>query len=104
MGGMASEWSELLMWKPLMSVGEVTMANDSYCSQRVPSGEAINPVVQAHVFWFPGLARHRWGQPPLFQPIRLSLTLVELMLVKSSCSLANCGSVEREKRVIMARF
>ncbi|TNN69781.1 hypothetical protein EYF80_020013 [Liparis tanakae] len=35
------------------------------------------------------------GQPPLFQPTRLSLALVELMLVKSSCSLANCGSEEK---------
>lgn len=37
------------------------------------------------------------GQPPLFQPTRLSLALVELILVKSSCSLANCGS-EIERR------
>lgn len=38
------------------------------------------------------------GQPPLFQPTRLSLALVELMLVKSSCSLANCGSEEKIDR------
>ena len=37
------------------------------------------------------------GQPPLFQPIRLSRTLVELMLVKSSCSLANWGSGGRRE-------
>lgn len=37
------------------------------------------------------------GQPPLFQPTRLSLALVELMLVKSSCSLANWGSEETER-------
>lgn len=32
------------------------------------------------------------GQPPLFQPIRLSSTREELILEKSSWSLANCGS------------
>lgn len=32
------------------------------------------------------------GQPPLFHPIRLSSTREELILVKSSWSLANCGS------------
>lgn len=34
------------------------------------------------------------GQPPSFHPIKLSLTQVALMLVNSSCSLENCGSVD----------
>lgn len=25
----------------------------------------IDPVVQAQVFWLPGLGRQRWAQPPL---------------------------------------
>lgn len=37
------------------------------------------------------------GQPPSFHPIKLSLTLVALMLVNSSCSLENCGSTMDKK-------
>lgn len=44
-----------------------TTAYDSYCSQRVPSGDMINPVVQAQVFSLPGLGRQRWAQPPLLE-------------------------------------
>lgn len=36
-GTIASEWSELFMWKPRIYLGVETMAKDSYCSQREPS-------------------------------------------------------------------
>lgn len=67
MGGIASEWSELLMWKPRINSELEMMAKDSYCSQRVPSWEGMNPVVQAQVFLLSGLGRHRCGQPPLLE-------------------------------------
>lgn len=44
-----------------------TIANDSYCSQREPSGEGLNPVVQAQVFLLCGVGRQRWRQPPLLE-------------------------------------
>lgn len=64
-GTMASEWSELFMWKPRMYFEVETIAKDSNCSQRVPSWDGWKPVVQAQVL-LPGLGRQRWGQPPLF--------------------------------------
>ena len=56
-GTMASEWSELLRSKPLMSLGVDTMAKDSYCRQRRPSVERTKPVEQAQVFWASGRGR-----------------------------------------------
>lgn len=66
-GTIASEWSELLMWKPRIYSELAMMAKDSYCSQRVPSLEGMNPVVQAQVFLLSGFGRHRCGQPPLLE-------------------------------------
>lgn len=45
---------------------EIT-AYDSYCSQRLPSDDITNPVVQAQVFLLSGLGRQRWAQPPLLE-------------------------------------